>query len=195
RRVRFNEGKVGPEGRFVAGTMDWHEQEALGKLYQLGPDGAVTTLLDGVAISNGLDATDDGKALFYIDTPLGGVDVFERDPATGALSGRRRFVDVPAADGAPDGMTLDAEGCIWVALWGGGQVRRFDPSGRLIAAVEVPARQVSSVAFGGDHLDELFITTARVGQPQAALSGQPRAGDLFWCSPGVTGRPWPRFAG
>jgi len=194
-RARFNEGKVDPEGRFVAGTMDWNEHEALGALYQLGPDNSVTTLLGGVAVSNGLDVSDDRRTLYYIDSPVGGVDAFDRVPETGQLSRRRRVADVPPTEGAPDGMTLDAEGCIWVAVWGAGQVRRFDMNGRLIAVVEVPARRVSSVAFGGAQLDELFITTARIGQDQATLARQPRAGDLFWCRPGVSGRPWPRFAG
>jgi sugar lactone lactonase YvrE len=194
-RVRFNEGKVDPEGRFVAGTMDRHERDTLGSLYQLKPDGTVTTLLTGIGVSNGMDVSDDLRTLFFIDTADGGVDAFDRDPETGALSGRRRVVDVPSESGGPDGMTLDAEGCLWVAVWGAGQVRRFDPSGRLIATLEVPARNVSSVGFGGPALDELFITTARVGQAQAALGRQPRAGDLFWCRPGVSGRPWPRFQG
>jgi sugar lactone lactonase YvrE len=194
-RTRFNEGKVDPEGRFVAGTMDWYGREPVGRLYQLGPDGAVTTLLEGVVVSNGLDVSDDRLTLYYVDSATGGVDAFDRDPATGRISGRRRVVDVPAAEGMADGMTLDVEGCLWVAVWGGGQVRRFDAQGRLIAVLEVPARQVSSVAFGGADLDELFITTARIGQDDVTLAKQPRAGDLFWCRPGVSGRPWPRFGG
>jgi sugar lactone lactonase YvrE len=191
-RARFNDGTVDPEGRFVAGTTHWQEREALGTLYQMGPDQAVTTLLEGVVISNGLDVSDDRRTLYYIDSPQGGVDAFDREPESGRLSRRRRVADVPSADGVADGMTLDAEGCLWVAVWGAGQVRRFDPDGRLIAVVDVPARQVTSVAFGGAHLDELFITTARMGQG-VALASQPRAGDLFWCRPGVSGRPWPRF--
>ncbi|HTW07446.1 MAG TPA: SMP-30/gluconolactonase/LRE family protein [Acidimicrobiales bacterium] len=193
--ARFNEGKADPEGRFVAGTMDWHERPELGALYQLAPDGGITTLLEGVGISNGFDVSDDGLTMYYIDTHIAGVDAFDRDPATGALSGRRRFAEVPRDDCGPDGMTLDAEGCLWVAVWGAGQVRRFDRAGRLIGVIDVPARQVTSVAFGGPRLDELFITTARVGQSQHVLAAQPRAGDIFWCSPGVEGRPWPRFAG
>jgi sugar lactone lactonase YvrE len=194
-RTRFNEGKVGPEGWFVAGTMDWHERDSIGTLYQWGPGNTVTELLQGVGISNGLDVSDDRKTLFYIDSLLGGVDAFDRDPDSGRIANRRRVVDVPRVDGSPDGMTLDVEGCFWVAIWGGSQVRRFDPSGRLIGAIDVPARNVSSVAFGGAGLDELFITTARIGHDQASLAGQPRAGDIFWCSPGVSGRPWPRFVG
>lgn len=194
-KVRFNEGKADPEGRFLAGTMHWEEREPLGSLYQLSPDGRADTLLDGITVANGLDFTDDRRTMYYIDSAVGGVDAFDRDPETGRLSGRRRVADVPAPDGSPDGMTLDADGCLWVAVWGGGQVRRFAPDGRLIGVVEVPARRVTSAAFGGENLDELFITTARIGQSQRELAAQPRAGDLFWLRPGVTGRPWPRFAG
>lgn len=194
-KVRFNEGKADPEGRFLAGTMHWEEREPLGSLYQLGPDGRAAVLLEGVTVANGLDFTDDHRTMYYIDSKTGGADAFDRDPETGRLSGRRRVADVPASDGIPDGMTLDAEGCLWVAVWGGGEVRRFAPDGRLIGVAEIPARQVTSAAFGGEHLDELFITTARIGQSQRELSAQPRAGDLFWLRPGVPGRPWPRFHG
>lgn len=194
-KVRFNEGKADPEGRFLAGTMHWEEREPLGSLYQLAPDGRVAALLDGITVANGLDFTDDRRTMYYIDSKTGGVDAFDRDPETGRLSGRRRVADIPSAEGIPDGMTLDAEGCLWVAVWGGGEVRRFAPDGRLIGVVEVPARQVTSAAFGGQHLDELFITTARIGQSQRALAAQPRAGDIFWLQPGPAGRPWPRFNG
>lgn len=194
-KVRFNEGKADPEGRFLAGTMHWEEREPIGSLYQLGPDGQASTLLDGITVANGLDFTDDRRTMYYIDSAAGGVDAFDRDPETGRLSGRRRVAGVRAGGGTPDGMTLDADGCLWVAVWGGGEVRRFSPDGRLIGVVEVPARQVTSAAFGGERLDELFITTARIGQSQRELAAQPRAGDLFWLRPGVAGRPWPRFAG
>jgi sugar lactone lactonase YvrE len=193
--VRFNDGKVDPEGRFLAGTMHWDEREPLGALYQLEPGGQVSLLLEGVTVSNGLDVSDDRRILYYVDSQGGGVDAFDRDPETGRLGNRRQVAGIPRSDGVPDGLTLDGEGCLWVAVWGAGQVRRFSPDGRLIGVVEVPATQVTSVAFGGAHLDELFITTARIGQPSTALAAQPRAGDLFWLQPGVSGRPWPRFAG
>jgi sugar lactone lactonase YvrE len=194
-QVRFNEAKADPEGRYLAGTMDSREREPLGALYQFDPDGTVTVLVEDVTISNGLDFTEDRRTLYYTDTVTGGVDAFDRDPETGRLANRRRAAEVPRSDGGPDGMTLDSEGCLWVAVWGAGQVRRFAPDGTLIGVVEVPARQVSSVVFGGAHLDELFITTARIGQTQPDLAAQPRAGDLFWLRPGVTGRPSFRYAG
>lgn len=193
--VRFNEAKADPEGRYLAGTMDSREREPLGALYQFEPDGRASVLVEHVTISNGLDFSDDRRTLYYIDTPAGGVDAFDRDPETGRLSNRRRAAEVPGSAGGPDGMTLDSEGCLWVAVWGAGEVRRFSPDGTLIGVVHVPARQVSSVVFGGVHLDELFITTARVGQSQVDLAAQPRAGDLFWLQPGVSGRPSFRFAG
>lgn len=193
--VRFNDGKVDPEGRFLAGTMHWHERDPLGALYQLEPGGQVSRLLKDVTVSNGLDVSDDCRTLYYVDSQGGGIDAFDRDPETGSLANRRQVAEVPRSGGVPDGLTLDHEGCLWVAVWGAGQVRRFSPDGRLVGVVEVPAKQVTSVAFGGARLDELFITTARIGQAPTALAAQPRAGDLFWCRPGVSGRPWPRFAG
>lgn len=194
-RVRFNDAAMDPEGCFLAGTMDWREEQPLGSLYQVAVDGAVRELLTGVTVSNGIDISEDGRTLYYVDSAAGGVTAFQRNPETGDLRHPQRLVEVPTADGVPDGLTLDAEGCLWVAVWGAGQVRRFSPEGILIGAVEVPAQQVSSVAFGGSDLAQLFITTARVGLDQVELAGSPRAGDVFWCDSGTTGRPAPRFQG
>ena len=123
------------------------------------------------------------------------VDLFDTDPDTGALGSRRPFVTVPAADGIPDGLTLDAEGCVWLAVWGSGQMRRFTPDGRLDTVVRLPARQVTSAAFGGPDFGTLYITTAWEGLTPADLAEQPHAGDIFACTPGVTGRPPFLFAG
>jgi sugar lactone lactonase YvrE len=119
----------------------------------------------------------------------GRVDLFDTDPDTGALGSRHPFVTVPETDGIPDGLTLDAEGCVWLAVWDSGEVRRFTPDGRLDTVVRLPARQVTSAAFGGPDLGTLYITTAWEGLTAADLAEQPHAGDIFACTPGVTGRP------
>jgi len=158
-----------------------------GSLYQLSPDGAVTELIGGVALSNGLDWTDDRRVFYYADSLAGGVDAFATDPDAGTLSGRRRFAEV--SGGMPDGLTLDAEGCLWLAVWGSSELRRYTPDGRLDTAVKLPVSQVTSAAFGGADLSTLYITTARENFTPADLREQPHAGDIFACTPGVTGRP------
>ena len=190
--IRFNDGKPDPWGNFIAGTMAWDESgNPPGSLYRLAPDGVVTELFGDVGLSNGLDWNDDQNLFYYSDTNIGRVDVFDTDPDTGALSGRRPFVTVPE----PDGLTLDAEGCVWLALWGSGELRRYTPDGRLDTVVRLPAWQVTSAAFGGPDLGTLFITTAREGLTPAEQAEQPHAGDIFACTPGVTGRPPFLFAG
>jgi sugar lactone lactonase YvrE len=190
--LRFNDGKPDPWGNFIAGTMAWDESGVPpGSLYRLSPDGAVTELFGDVGLSNGLDWTDDRKLFYYSDTNLGRVDVFDTDPDTGALSGRRPFVTAAG----PDGLTLDAEGCLWLALWGSGELRRYTPGGRLDTVVRLPAWQVTSAAFGGPDLGTLYITSAAEGLTPAEQAEQPHAGDIFACIPGVTGRPPFLFAG
>ena len=190
--LRFNDGKPDPWGNFIAGTMAWDESgNPPGSLYRLSPDGTVTELFGDVGLSNGLDWTDDRRLFYYSDTTIGRVDVFDCAPDTGALSGRRPFVD--AAE--PDGLTLDAEGCLWLAVWGSGEVRRYTPDGRLDTVVRLPAWQVTSAAFGGADLGTLYITTAWEGLTPAERAEQPHAGDIFACTPGVPGRPPFLFAG
>jgi sugar lactone lactonase YvrE len=188
--VRFNDGKPDPWGNFWAGTMAWDETgNPPGSLYRLSPDGTVTELFGDVGLSNGLDWTDDRRLFYYADSNIGRVDLFDTDPDTGTLSGRRPFVTVPEADCVPDGLTLDAEGCLWLAVWESGELRRFTPDGRLDTVVRLPARQVTSAAFGGADLSTLYITTARQGYTDADRREQPHAGDIFACTPGVPGRP------
>ncbi len=185
-RVRFNDGKVDPWGRFLAGTMDWAQRDPIGSLYMLAGDGAVTALLEGVTISNGLAWAPDAKTLYYIDTPRLCVDAFDLDPGTGRLSNRR--VAVTFEGGKPDGMAIDDDGCLWVAMWDGSRVERVDPrNGHHLDVVELPTSHVTSCAFGGPGLDELYITSAGEG-----LS-EPHAGDLFVARPGVSGPPAHRF--
>ena len=193
--TRMNDGKVDPAGRFWAGTMAFDAHTGRGELYRLDPDLTVTRMLSGVTISNGLDWTADGRTMYYIDTPTGSVDRFDFDLKPGAISGRRPAVVIPPSAGWPDGMALDAEGYLWVALWEGWAVQRYVADGRLDRRIELPAEQVTSVAFGGPDLDELFITTGREGFPANGKPNQPQAGGLFRCRPGVRGRPAHRFRG
>jgi sugar lactone lactonase YvrE len=190
--LRFNDGKPDPWGNFVAGAMARDESgNPPGSLYRLSPDRAVTEVFGDVGLSNGLDWTDDRRLFYYSDTTIGRVDVFDCDPDTGALSGRRPFVDAAQ----PDGLTLDGEGGLWLAVWGSGEVRRYTPDGRLDTVVRLPAWQVTSAAFGGPDLATLYITCAWEGLTPAERAEQPHAGDIFACTPGVTGRPPFLFAG
>jgi len=193
--MRMNDGKVDPQGRFWAGTMGVDHRPEAGTLYRLDPDLRVTPMISGTTISNGLDWSLDGRTMYYIDTPTRRVDRFDFEPATGAIAGRTPAVAIREGAGSPDGMTVDADGFLWVALWDGWAVERYSPDGRLDRRVEVPAQQASSCAFGGPDLDLLFITTAQEGFPPGGLPDQPHAGGLFVCSPGVRGRAPFRFAG
>jgi sugar lactone lactonase YvrE len=192
---RMNDGKCDPAGRFWAGTMAFDYRRGAGALYRLDPDGRVHTMVREVTISNGLDWTDDGRRMYYIDTATKSIDVFDFDPANGAIVNRRPLVQVPDGQGFPDGMTLDADGGIWVALWGGSAVRRYTPDGALDREIRLPVTQPSSCAFGGRDLRDLYITTAATTLSPEARTRQPHAGGVFRCRPGVQGRPANRFRG
>ena len=187
---RFNDGKADPWGRFWAGTM-LDDPPGACALYRMDPDRSLHTMVTGVSCSNGLAWSPDGSVMYYIDTQTGGVDAFDHAVATGDLSGRRRIVDIDR--GHPDGMTVDADGCLWVALWDGWGLQRFAPDGRLLATVEVPAQRVTSCAFGGPSLSTLYVTTARTGLRDFA--DQPHAGSLFAVEPGVSGMAPGEWAG
>jgi sugar lactone lactonase YvrE len=191
----MNDGACDPEGRFWAGSMAYDATPGAGSLFRVDRDGTLTTVLEGVTVSNGLAWDPDGRSLYYIDSATGGVDRFTYDRATGDVAGRRRMIEVPRELGEPDGMTVDADGCLWIALWNGGQVRRYDPGGRLLESVEVPVARPTSCAFGGRALDRLFVTTSRFGLDPGALSEQPLAGALLVVDPGVRGLVTPPFAG
>ncbi|MFC4855659.1 SMP-30/gluconolactonase/LRE family protein [Actinophytocola glycyrrhizae] len=187
---RFNDGKADPWGRLWAGTM-LDDPPGACALYRLDPDHSLHTVATGVSCSNGLGWSPEGTTMYYIDTRTGGIDAFDHDPSTGALSGRRRVVDVDR--GWPDGMTVDADGCLWVALWDGWGLRRYAPDGRLLTTVEVPAQRVTSCAFGGPALSTLYVTTARTGLRD--FTDQPLAGSLFAVEPGVAGLAPGEWAG
>jgi sugar lactone lactonase YvrE len=194
-RARFNEGKCDPAGRFLAGTMAYDLTPGAGSLYRLDPDLTVTKLLDGVTISNGLTWSADGTTMYYIDSPTQGVDAFDYDPGTGRLANRRRIVDIPAAAGLPDGMTIDAEGCLWVALYGGAAVHRYTPKGRLDTTLSFPVTNITCPVFGGPRFGLLYVTSARDGLDERQLAAQPHAGAVFTADVGAQGLPGLRFAG
>ncbi|MBB6673486.1 SMP-30/gluconolactonase/LRE family protein [Cohnella nanjingensis] len=193
---RFNDGKCDPVGRYLAGTMSMIDQPSMGTLYSLDADLTVKPLVTEVSVSNGMAWSADGGTLYYIDTPTRQVVAFDYELAAGAVSNRRIAVEIPEGQGSPDGMTIDSEGMLWVAHWGGWQVSRWDPAtGEKLLSIPVPASQVTSCAFGGPDLDKLYITTARVGLDEAKLADQPLAGGLFCAEIGVRGLPAVPFRG
>jgi sugar lactone lactonase YvrE len=188
--VRMNEGGCDPDGRFWCGSMAYDQRPGAAALYRLDADGTVRGVLEGVTVSNGLDWSPDGSLAYYDDTATHRVDVFDYDRDAG-LTGRRPFVQLPD-DGNPDGLTVDAEGGVWVALYGSGVVHRYTPAGVLDDVVEVPTAQVTACTFGGPRLDQLFVTTSREG---LAPGDDPLAGSLFRSDVGIAGLPVREFAG
>jgi sugar lactone lactonase YvrE len=188
--IRMNEGGCDPDGRFYCGSMAYDRRAGAGSLHRLDPNGSVHVVLADLTIANGIDWSPDGTTAYFNDTETSRVDVFDYD-ATRGLTNRRPFVDV-TGEGHPDGLTVDAEGGVWVALNHSGTVRRYTSDGRLDEVIEVGARQVTACTLGGERLDELFITTSREGLDEG---DDPLAGSLFGASVDVAGQPTREFAG
>jgi sugar lactone lactonase YvrE len=186
---RANDAAVAPDGALWAGTMRYDEAPGGGTLSRVTGDGSVDVVLDDVAVSNGTGWSPDGRLMYYIDSPTRRVDVF--DHADGRITGRRTLAEIEESAGFPDGLTVDAEGCVWVALWQGSAVRRYTPDGELDRVIELPVPLVTACAFGGADLSDLYITTARVGltEPPAL------AGSLFVVPGAGKGLAHPPFAG
>jgi sugar lactone lactonase YvrE len=189
--VRMNEGGCDPDGRFYCGSMAYDKTPGAGALYRLDPDGSTHVVLEHVTISNGLEWSPDGSRAYYNDTETSHVAVFAYDAGAGLVN-RRVFVPVAREEGRPDGLTVDAEGGVWVALNHGGVVRRYTPDGAQDAVVELPTPQVTACTFGGERLEHLYITTSRENLPPGH---DPLAGSLFRADVGVGGRPVREFAG
>jgi sugar lactone lactonase YvrE len=195
-RNRFNDGKCDPAGRFWAGTMSMDRQEGAGSLYRLETDLSIRRVLSGVTTSNGLAWSADGRTLYYIDTRTRAVAAFDYEAAGGTIANRRELIRIPPDLGKPDGMCIDSEGLLWIAMFGGGRITRWQPHEKsLVADYAVPAPRVTSCCFGGKDLETLYITTARFGLGADALAEFPLSGGLFKLSAGVRGAAVPFFAG
>ena len=188
--LRMNDGATDPDGRLYAGSMAYDSTPHAAALFRIDAGLGWMRVLDGVTISNGLAFSPDGSWAYHADTATGRVDRFDR--LDGELVHRRPFVETEPERGMPDGLTVAADGSVWVAYWGASAVRGFDTAGKLIATIELPAMQVSACTFGGERLDELYITTSRQG---LAVGDQPEAGSVFVARIGVPGIPVVPFAG
>lgn len=192
---RMNDGKCDSRGRLWSGTFSIRFERNAGILYRIDPDLSLTPAVEGIRVSNGIAWSPDERLIYFNDTLSRGIDVFDYDIEEGLVSNRRRFVDIDRDVGLPDGLTVDAEGCVWVALFNGGQVRRYSPHGEWIGLVSLPVARVTSCNFGGRDLQDLYITTADFSLHDDGNPHEPKAGFVFRCRPGVTGLPSYKFAG
>lgn len=192
---RFNDGKCDPAGRFWAGTMALSEKVEAGNLYMLDQDLTCTLKLPEVSISNGLAWTADARTFYYIDTPTQSVVAFDFSLTTAKITNKRAVIDIPKGEGFPDGMCIDTEGKLWIAHWDGWQVARWDPlSGKKLESIRLPVARITSCTFGGEKLQDLYITSAKVGLSAKQLAEQPLAGSLFVVNNcGYQGHPTSRF--
>lgn len=186
--TRLNDGKCDPMGRFWVGSMHMPETKADGSLYMIDTEGNLYPKLDSVTISNGIVWSSDSRTMYYIDTPTSSIRAFDFDVSSGTISNEKIAVEIPKELGFPDGMAIDEEDKLWVGMWNGGIVARFDPStGNLIQKIEVPAHNVTACAFGGANLDTLYITTASIDMTDEEKNRYPNAGSIFKVVPGVKG--------
>jgi len=194
---RYNDGKCDPAGRFWVGTVSLNcDIPGAGSLYVLDNKLEVTKKLDGLTISNGIAWSPDHKYMYYIDTPTMEIWSFRYDLESGEIWDKKIAFSIPEKDGLPDGMTIDEEGMIWIALFGGWKVVRFNPTnGARLEEISLPVSNPTSCAFGGKNLDELYITTARLGLNRNDLISQPQAGGIFVTKPGIKGIPCYKFSG
>lgn len=191
---RFNDGKVDRSGRFWAGTMDDSEKQASGALYRIGRGFDWVRVDDGYKVTNGPAFSRDGGIMYHADSARQIIYAYDLDQS-GAASNRRTFASFGEGNGYPDGMTVDAEDCLWAAFWDGWCIRRFSPAGECIQIIDMPVQKPTSCAFGGPALDRLYVTSASIGLDEKALAMQPYAGGLFLLKPGVGGVAELAFAG
>ncbi|MFE1911846.1 SMP-30/gluconolactonase/LRE family protein [Streptomyces anandii] len=188
---RANDAAVAPDGSLWAGTMRYDEAPGGGTLTRLTGDGTAEVVLDDVTVSNGTGWSPDGRLMYYVDSPTLRIDVFDVVGGGERVTGRREFARVEEGAGFPDGLTVDADGCVWVALWDGGAVRRYTPDGRLDRVVALPVPRPTACAFGGPALTDLYVTTARTG----LTAPHPMAGSLLVLPGAGKGLAQPAFAG
>jgi sugar lactone lactonase YvrE len=191
---RFNDGKCDPRGRLIAGTMDDSESAASGSVYAFEADGEWKILRSDTRISNGIAWSPDHKTMYYIDTPTRCVTAFDYDLENGLIANERVVVTFPEALGWPDGMTSDRKGRLWVGMWGGSAITVWE-NGKMIERIAIPAINVTSCAFGGKNMNELYITSARKGLSEAELKEMPLTGGLFRVITDIEGMPTFRFGG
>jgi len=187
-RARMNDGGVDFAGRFFAGSVSANSEQANGSLYCLKPDGSVGCLFGDVRLSNGIGWSADGRSMYFVDSLRRSLDRFDYETATGAPHRRQSVVVFAEDDGVPDGLCVDAQDRIWVALWGGGAVRCYAPTGELMQIVRAPCKNITACNFGGGDNDTLYITSAAVGDESS-----PAAGKLFACQVGARGAAIARF--
>jgi len=190
--VQLNDAKCDPHGRLWAGSIATDFRPGVSTLYRFGPQGAVPVVV-GCALANGMGWSPTGEVMYFVDSRARIIAAFDYDIDSGHLSGRRTWLTVPEAAGYADGLAVDADGGVWVAMYLGSAVHRYDPDGRLTDVVELPVRKVTSVCFGGRDLTDLYVTTARAGLTAADLIEQPYAGDVFVVSDAGRGQPSVRF--
>ncbi len=194
--IRFNDGAVDSQGRFWAGTMNDQDPAAPdGCIYRLDPDGSVHRMETGFTVSNGTAWSPDRKTMYFTDTFRQVILAFDYSPEAGSISNQRPYVHVPEEEGFPDGHTVDSEGFLWSTHWGGWKVTRYDPTGKVEREIRLPVPNVTSCAFGGESLDELYITTAWLTMSDEDRKKCPLAGDLFRVKVGIKGMQQPAFAG
>jgi D-xylonolactonase len=191
---RFNDGKVDRRGRFWAGTMDDQERRASGTLYVVEPGLEASAVDSGYHVTNGPAFSPLGETMYHNDSARQITYAFDID-TDGRASNRRVFLQFNAGDGYPDGMTVDSEGCLWIAFWDGWCVRRYSPAGDWLETIKVPVQRPTSCAFGGPDFDRLYVTSASRDLDEAALAMQPNAGGLFLLRAGVRGLAERPFAG
>lgn len=188
-RFRFNDGRVDAKSRFVVGSMGYEPKLGTAALYSITLPKKIDTVLENVGLSNGLCWSQDNNKFFYIDTLTSQIAEYSYDLETGQVSNRRTVITFDTSQGSPDGMTIDREGNLWVAFWGGGCVRRISPMGQIISEIPLPVSRVTSAAFGGENFNRLFITTASYLLSEQELAREPLAGSLFVLETDTQGFP------
>jgi sugar lactone lactonase YvrE len=191
-QTRFNDGAVDRRGRFWAGTLGDPENN---HLYRLDSDGSIHLMESGIDISNGIAWSPDDRTMYYVDSTRFAIYAYDFDLASGSIANRRVLVDRSGRPGVPDGLIVDAEGFLWTAIWGGSCLERYDPQGGLARTVRLPVDFPTSMAFGGEGLEDLYITSAQEEIPKEKRDQYPLAGNLFCIRSAGKGLPEPHFAG
>jgi sugar lactone lactonase YvrE/DNA-binding IclR family transcriptional regulator len=192
---RYNDGKCDRMGRLWIGSMDMGAAAHRGNLFRVDPDGSWKKMDSGFTVANGLGWSPDNRRMYFTDTPRRTIYVYDFDLMAGTISNRRPFITLSSDDGTPDGLTVDEQGCLWVAVWDAWRVSRFSPEGDELLRIRMPVPRPTSCCFGGAHLDTLYVTSASVRLNEQALTAAPQSGSLFSIRiPGVRGLPETSFA-